>query len=66
MTRLQPSAGFDWSAVSWGGPDELVSETCSYCDAPIAEDDFPLMLWNRDGWCARFCAACQSRWWGVR
>ncbi len=66
MSGLRPAPGFDWTAVSWGGPDERVSDACSYCDAPIPDEDMPLILWNADGWCARFCEACQERWWGVQ
>ena len=32
---FQPRAGFNWMAVSWGGPDEQSAEDCSYCDAPL-------------------------------
>ena len=66
MITLRPSADFDWSAVSWGGPDEPAAEACSYCDAEIPEEDVPLILWNDAGWCARFCDACQRRWWGMQ
>ena len=31
---LQPRAGFNWQAVSWGGPDEVVSEICSVLRRP--------------------------------
>jgi hypothetical protein len=62
---LAPRHGFNWQAVSWGGPDEPVAEECSYCDAPIPDDGVPLILWNEEGWCARFCDACQERWWGM-
>lgn len=63
---LKPSPDFDWTMVSWGGPDERVAETCSYCGDDIPEDDVPLILWNSEGWCARFCDHCQERYWGVR
>ena len=65
MSGLSPRAGFNWMAVSWGGPNEPVSDTCSYCDAVIPEASAPLILWNRDSWCARFCVACQRTWWGM-
>lgn len=62
---MTPRPGFNWTAVSWGGPDEPIAEACSLCEAPIGEDSVPLILWNPQGWCARFCRACQKKWWGV-
>jgi hypothetical protein len=62
---LRPRPRFPWDAVSWGGPDEPPADDCSLCDAPIAEDDVPLIIWTEDAWCARFCDACQRRWWGL-
>jgi len=62
---VRPSPGFNWSAVSWGGPDQSRSDQCSYCDAPFRDDEIPLMMWNRDKWCAEFCEACQEAWWGL-
>jgi hypothetical protein len=61
---LTPGAEWDWSAVSWGAPDELPTETCSYCDQPLGEEEMPLILWNDDHWCAQFCEACQHKHWG--
>ena len=61
---LGPRSGFDWARVSWGGPDEPPADTCSYCDAAIAEGDVPLVMWNADGWTARFCDGCMKEWWG--
>jgi hypothetical protein len=63
---LAPRPGFNWQAVSWGGPTEPVADDCSYCDEPIPEDGMPLILWNKDGWCARFCTICQAKWWGIK
>lgn len=67
---IHPSKDFDWTQVSWGGPDEPVSETCSYCDAPLGDEyepdyEVPLIIWNKGGWCARFCIECQRTYWGV-
>jgi hypothetical protein len=67
--QLRPKPGFDPSLINWGGPDEPPSDECSYCDAPLPDPespdyDIPLTMWNQDGWCARFCAACMTRWWG--
>lgn len=63
---LKPKNGFNWMAVSWGGPEEVVSEECSYCEAPIPENSCPLIMYNHDGWTARFCRACQESWWGMK
>lgn len=54
--------GFDPTLLSWGGPDEAVSETCSICEAPFAEDDVPLRMWREDGWSIALCDACVRRW----
>jgi hypothetical protein len=62
---IRSRAGFNWTAVSWGGPDEPASDDCSYCEAPIPKDDVPLMIWTKDGWCARFCDGCQRTWFGM-
>lgn len=61
---IRPAPGFDWARVSWGGPDQPRTETCSYCDAPIGDDEVPLILWSEKGWCAEFCDACKKLWWG--
>ncbi len=66
MSPLRPAEGFDWLAVSWGGPDQRVSVDCSYCDARIGDEEIPLILSNDLGWAARFCEACQRKWWGLR
>ncbi len=58
--------GFNWMAVSWGGPDEPRTGTCSYCDAELRDGGMPLVLWNAEGWCAEFCEACQRKWWGLQ
>ena len=60
-----PSAGFEWMAVSWGGPGEPLVRQCSYCDAEIDSDDVPMVMWTSTGWRARFCVECQSQWWGL-
>jgi hypothetical protein len=67
---LRPRPGFNWTQVSWGGPDEVPTDTCSYCDAPLGSVDepdyeIPLMIGNGEGWCAQFCVECQRTWWGV-
>jgi hypothetical protein len=62
---LRPRRGFNWMQVSWGGPDEPPLEVCSYCDAPIGEDDVPIAIFNEAGWGAFFCEACQRKWWGL-
>jgi hypothetical protein len=63
---LQPRPGFDWWRVKWGGPDDLVSEVCSYCGELLDDDGVPLRLWSEDsGLSAVFCDACMSTWWGL-
>jgi len=60
---LAPAAGFDWSRVQWGGPDDRPSDTCSYCGAPLGEH--PLRLFSPAGRAAAFCGGCQETWWGL-
>jgi hypothetical protein len=62
---LQPKPGFEWSRVNWGGPKERVVDCCSYCGRTIPESSVPLMLFSKQGHCAKFCAACQREWWGM-
>ncbi|HTI78930.1 MAG TPA: hypothetical protein VL614_00615 [Acetobacteraceae bacterium] len=62
---LRPRQGFNWTAVSWGGPDEPMATTCSYCDAELDDDFVPLIIWNKDSWAAQFCEACCRTWWGM-
>jgi hypothetical protein len=59
-----PLPGFDWSKVTWGRPDSVVSPLCSYCSAVIPEDAVPLILWLPKGLTARFCDACAATHWG--
>ena len=63
--ELEAKPGFDWSHVTWGRPDSVVSPLCSYCSASFREDDVPLWLFAEDGHAAKFCDACQSRWFGL-
>jgi hypothetical protein len=58
---------FDPTLLSWGGPDELPTESCSICDAPLGDPDepdyqVPLIMWRNDGWCVRLCDACVAQW----
>lgn len=62
---LRDADSFNCMAVSWSGPDETRTLTCSYCDAELRDGGLPLVLWNEDGWCAEFCTECQRRWWGL-
>jgi hypothetical protein len=66
LSELKPKEGFDWSRITWGRPDSPPSVLCSYCSASIGEDDVPLIMSSREGWTARFCDACQKRWWGFQ
>lgn len=65
MNTLEPKAGFLWSQVKWGAPDERVSDECSYCGEVIPEESIPLRLWDKQGYAAQFCEACQREWWGL-
>jgi hypothetical protein len=62
MAKLTFRDGFEPMRLNWGGPDESVSDKCSYCDAPIAEDDIPLRMWRDDGWAIVLCDDCAARW----
>jgi hypothetical protein len=66
---LSPTPDFDWLLVEWRGPKQTAATSCSYCREPLGDDEddgyeIPLMLWNKDGWGARFCINCQRRYWG--
>jgi hypothetical protein len=63
---LDPEPGFDWGKVTWGHPDAIVSVVCSYCSAFIRDSEIPLMMWDREGRCAKFCEKCTKRWWGMK
>jgi hypothetical protein len=72
MTTLKPRPGFDWTRVNWGGPNQIRTDRCSYCDKlfpdPYGDGDsdfVPLILWNGEGWAAEFCDDCQRKWWGL-
>lgn len=62
---LQPNPGFEWSAVMWGAPDEVVADVCSYCGDQLDEESVPLTLWDEEGWTACFCEHCMVRWWNM-
>ena len=63
---MRPNARFNWMQVSWGAPDQIRTETCSYCDAPIDDESVPLIIWRADGWVGEFCEECQRQWWGMQ
>jgi len=56
--RLVPAPGFRADKIKWGGPDDAVSNTCSYCGAPIPEDDVPIRMFSEHGHAAVFCNPC--------
>lgn len=69
---IKPKPGFDWTRVTWGGPYDRVTETCSYCGKTFPDDDadeendyIPLRLWNDEGYACAFCDDCQRTWWGI-
>ena len=68
---IQARAGFNWSAVNWGAPDQQRTDRCSYCGDPFPDDEeagdfIPLILWSAEGWCAEFCDHCQAAWFGIQ
>lgn len=65
-TELKPREAFDWGRVTWGRPDSPPSVLCSYCSASIGEEEIPLIMWNAEGYCARFCEKCMGTEWGFR
>ncbi len=62
MAQLRFREGFNPTQLNWGGPDELPSDNCSYCDGEIPEDACPLRLWKKDGWTVVLCDDCVARW----
>jgi hypothetical protein len=64
LSEFKPRVGFDWSKVTWGRPDSVPTVLCSYCSASLNEDDVPLILWNAQGFSARFCEKCMATEWG--
>ena len=60
--KLEPKPGFNPAQLNWGGPDEVVSDACSYCDAAIPEDAVPLRMWREDGWAVVFAIASPASW----
>lgn len=68
MTTLSPRPGFNWMLVTWGAPDQVRTEVCSYCGDKLPDDDdfVPLILWNPEGWAAEFCDHCQATWFGIQ
>src|SRR5262245_16510662 len=63
---ITPRPGFDPAKVAWEGPDEQPGDRCSYCGDTISEEAVPLILWNREGWCARFCDHCEAAQFGLQ
>lgn len=59
---LETKPGFDWARISWSLSEWPAAETCSYCRAPIPQDEIPLIVWRDEGQCARFCDACVANW----
>jgi hypothetical protein len=51
----------DSLSVNWEGPDEPPGDRCSFCEAPLKEDDVPLVMWSSEGWTARFCDRCAEK-----
>ena len=58
--KLKFKDGFDWRRLTWGHPDSVPTEICSYCHGALPE--VPLMLWNEQGACIQFCDGCVEQW----
>lgn len=65
MTTLAPLPGFDWNRVAWRHPESTPSALCSYCAAVIPDRSVALILWDKQSFTARFCAVCQTTFWGM-
>ncbi len=63
---LKAHPRFDWSKLKWGAPQDQMSDDCSYCGAPIAEDACPLRMWKPDGSAAVLCDDCCSDSFGLK
>jgi len=63
---LEPREGFEWSRVRWAAPNARRTDKCSYCGGALPVDyEAGFWLFSRKGYCATFCKACQTRWWGL-
>ena len=60
IARMDKPRVFDWRRIKWGGPRDGVARQCSYCGAPIGDDDTPLRLWTAEGWSATFGSCCDD------
>jgi hypothetical protein len=45
----------------WSQPDSAIAPFCSACQAHIAADEVPLMMWNAAGACVQFCQRCAAQ-----
>jgi hypothetical protein len=54
----------DPGRIKWGGPDEVVADSCSICGAALGEDAVPLRMWRADGSAAVFCDPCVDKYVG--
>jgi hypothetical protein len=70
VLRPLPGSGFEPTMIGWEGPEETPGLICSYCGETLPDDEdhdapIPLIIWDDRGWTARFCAACQLRYFGL-
>jgi hypothetical protein len=71
FTKIAWPASLDPSLITWTAGRSRPSRFCSLCGARIGavgddDDEAELMVWKADGACARFCAQCMARHWGMR
>lgn len=64
--QLRPRPGFDPLKINWGGPDQVVSDECSYCGDALPENAALLRIWRDDGWAAVFCDHCSAAHFGLQ
>jgi len=55
QARIKPEVA---RRLAWSRPDSAIAPFCSVCQAHIAEDDVPLMMWDGAGACVQFCDEC--------
>jgi hypothetical protein len=71
FAKIAWPASLDPSLITWTAGRRRPSRFCSLCGTRLGtvgddDDEAELMVWKEDGACARFCAGCMERHWGMR